>query len=133
MAYINGKEILFSPNINITVGENYVLSDEDIEKIAQVLLENLTIEQQVNDSTNPVSSKAVQNEIRRTLDYCDEEIGRAKEDVAQELADFSNAYDQIIEGKIAEANQYTDEKIGDIETALDTIIAIQNSLIGGDA
>ena len=30
-----------------------------------------------------------------------------------------------------EANLYTDEKIGDIETALDGIIAMQNSLIGG--
>ena len=31
------------------------------------------------------------------------------------------------------AKGYTDEKVGNIETALDSIIAIQNSLIGGDA
>lgn len=77
MAYINGKEILFSPNINITVGENYVLSDEDIEKIAQVLLENLTIEQQVNDSENPVSSIAVKNEFGRFSNVYDEIIRQA--------------------------------------------------------
>jgi hypothetical protein len=28
---------------------------------------------------------------------------------------------------------YVDEKVGDIETALDNIIAIQNNLMGGDA
>lgn len=33
----------------------------------------------------------------------------------------------------AAANAYTDEKVGDIETALDSIIAMQESLIGGGA
>ena len=66
-------------------------------------------------SDNPVSSDAVYNEFVR----------------------FSNSYDQIIdEHKIEavnEANTYTNEKLGDIDTALDSIIEIQNSLIGGDA
>jgi hypothetical protein len=37
--------------------------------------------------------------------------------------DFSNYY----------TKEEIDDKIGDIETALDSIIAIQNNLIGGDA
>ena len=36
-----------------------------------------------------------------------------------------------LEEKVAEAKAYTDEKIGDIETALDTIIEMQNELTGG--
>ena len=34
---------------------------------------------------------------------------------------------------ISTANAYTDERIGDIEAALDSILAMQNSLIGGDS
>jgi hypothetical protein len=37
-----------------------------------------------------------------------------------------------VEGKAADAKAVGDA-IGDIETALDAIIAIQNELIGGDA
>lgn len=54
---------------------------------------NITVEQEVNDSTNPVSSKAVKNEFGR----------------------FSNAYDEIINSKkteaINEAKSYTDSSI----------------------
>ena len=32
-----------------------------------------------------------------------------------------------------EIKEYIDEQLGDIETALDSIIAIQNSLIGGES
>ena len=34
---------------------------------------------------------------------------------------------------VTEAKDYTDTKIGDIDTALDSIIALQNSYIGGNA
>lgn len=37
----------------------------------------------------------------------------------------------IPEERLTKAKAYTDEKIGDIETALDTIIAMQNELTGG--
>lgn len=37
-----------------------------------------------------------------------------------------------LEEKVAESKAYTDEKIGSIETVLDSIIAMQNELIGGD-
>lgn len=49
------------------------------------------------------------------------------------FCNFSNDYDAIIEGAKAECNQYTDNMLGNIDTALDSIIAIQNSLIGGEA
>lgn len=32
-----------------------------------------------------------------------------------------------------EIKEYIDEQLGDIETALDSIISIQNSLIGGES
>ena len=32
-----------------------------------------------------------------------------------------------------EIKEYIDERIGDIETALDSIISLQNSLIGGES
>ena len=46
---------------------------------------------------------------------------------------------QILSTEIPQLNArkaditYVDEQIGDIETALDGIIAIQNSLLGGDS
>lgn len=39
--------------------------------------------------------------------------------------------DYAVSGKAVK--RYVDEKLGDIDTALDAILAIQNSLIGGDA
>lgn len=36
-----------------------------------------------------------------------------------------------LEERFADSKAYTDQKIGDIETALDTIIAMQNELTGG--
>ena len=39
----------------------------------------------------------------------------------------------IPEERLTKEKAYTDEKIGDIETALDTIIAMQNELTGGDS
>jgi len=37
----------------------------------------------------------------------------------------------VLEGAEPEYKVYVDEKLGDIDAALDGIIAIQNSLIGG--
>lgn len=42
-----------------------------------------------------------------------------------------NADGTIPEERLTKAKAYTDEKLGDIETALDTIIAMQNELTGG--
>jgi chromosome segregation ATPase len=127
---------------------------QQIQDIKQTL-NNFKVEQEVNESANPVSSKAVKTEFNK----------------------FSTAYDKIIQDKQKECKDYTDQKIegvtqqhnelkqsfvnhqmsyetrvqslernygalntkvtnietsiGDIETALDSIIAIQNGLIGG--
>ena len=43
------------------------------------------------------------------------------------------ATEEYADTQIAEAKDYTDTKIGDIDTALDNIIAMQNSYIGGNA
>lgn len=108
MAYINGKEILFSPNINITVsdgaGGSYTLTEADIQKIAEALLDNLIIDNKVEqDSQNLITSGAVHNEFTR----------------------FSIAYDQIIDEHkdeaVSEANEYTDEKITNIVSLLQQI------------
>ena len=54
------------------------------------------------------------------------------------LEDLEN-YAQHVDDRLKSFEQYADskyatlEQVGDIETALDTIIAIQNSLIGGDS
>lgn len=129
MAYINGKEILFSPNINITVGENYVLSDEDIEKIAQVLLENLTIEQEVNESEKPVSSKAVylyvndfsqaqETHLQETLTsfetYMDEKH-ITQDALEKEFQEFSSAYDQIINNAVITQEEFNDYSVLHLE------------------
>ena len=130
MAYINGNEILFSPQII----NNNNSGSVDTDEIVQEVINNLPIETAVNKSTNPVSSKAVYEEFN----------------------EFSNAYDKVIEDAKTECKNYTDTEIeevnsqhaemtvslsdritavegniGDIETALDSIIAIQTSLIGG--
>lgn len=50
------------------------------------------------------------------------------EEIDTEMSDTSN---NAVQNKVIK--NYIDESIGDIETALDSIIAIQNSLIGGDS
>ena len=53
------------------------------------------------------------------------------------LHNASVAVDELKDSKADKSSTYTktdiDSKMGDIETALDSIIAIQNSLIGGDS
>jgi hypothetical protein len=45
----------------------------------------------------------------------------------------SESIQTIVNTGVDNAKKYTDQKIGDIETVLDNIITIQNSLIGGDS
>jgi hypothetical protein len=44
---------------------------------------------------------------------------------------MSDTSENPVQNKVVKG--YVDGQIGDIETALDSIIAIQNSLIGGDS
>lgn len=48
----------------------------------------------------------------------------------QKGVDYFTAEEQA--AFVAAANAHTDERLGDVEAALDGIIAIQGSLIGGD-
>lgn len=45
-------------------------------------------------------------------------------------SEMSDTSENAVQNKVIKA--YVDEEIGDIETALDSIIAIQEALIGGD-
>lgn len=73
--------------------------------------------------------------------YVDEQLKTKVDDAYyQEFKDVTeNTVSHIVSVKIPQLEEnkaditYVDEQIGDIETALDGIIAIQNSLLGGDS
>lgn len=98
----------FETYMNNSIKEQ-ILTDYATTQYVQQTIENLPIEEEVNDSSNPVSSQAVKDEFSK----------------------FSNAYDKIISDSAHGCREYTDQQVGNIETALDSIIAIQNGLIGG--
>lgn len=50
-----------------------------------------------------------------------------------ENAQSGKAVQEAIDAEITQIEEYIEDQIGDIETALDGIIAIQNSLIGGES
>lgn len=95
-------------------GDSYILNDNDKQEIASLV--NLP---KADQSYNPESENA--------------QSGTAvAEAIGQNNAQIDVAINNGDAYAISTANAYTDEKIGDIETALDNIIAIQNSLVGGD-
>jgi hypothetical protein len=92
----------------------------DVQNIVNQVITQMPIEQEVNDSTKPVSSKAVYDKF---------------EDFSQEIDGNYASIEQleVVDKYATEHINDLEERIGDIDTALDTIIEIQNSLIGGDA
>jgi hypothetical protein len=56
--------------------------------------------------------------------------------IANAVVDLQEDFENLVTPDIDLSNYYTkpeiDQKIGNIETALDNIIAIQNELIGGE-
>jgi hypothetical protein len=96
-------------------GDDYILTDEDKQEIAN-LVDIPKVDQTYNpNSKNAQSGKAVAEALGQNNAQMDEAINNG------------DAY------TLNASKKYTDEKVGDIETALDNIIAMQNSLIGGDA
>ena len=73
------------------------------------------------------------DEINGQVSGCRNDINN----MAPILHNASVAVDELKDSKADKSSTYTktdiDSKMGDIETALDSIIAIQNSLIGGDS
>lgn len=59
------------------------------------------------------------------------QIQSHKTDMVLEITENTNAYN--LYPAVKAVTDYVNDKTGDIETALDGIIAIQNNLIGGDA
>ena len=119
MAYINGQEILFSPTITFT-----------------------------GDGTVDTSGLATKAELAQGISnantYTDEQISdlakSQNEYLATTLTQFETYMDEkhASKSELEQVDNYATEhindieaSIGDIETALDSIISIQNSLIGG--
>lgn len=97
-------------------GKDY-FTIEDVQNIVNQVIAALPIEQEVNDSEKPVSSKAVNKKTIELNQY----INQVFEDVDKHIGEYETKVDNI------------ETDVGNIETALDRIIEIQNSLIGGDA
>jgi hypothetical protein len=110
------------------------------------------------NSENPVQNKVITskiNEVNNRVQIALDDAGNANElasqnrgiiedelkpNIATALSESGQAYIQVSEAltridilQLEKADVlYVDEKIGDIDNALENIIAIQNSLIGGD-
>ena len=90
------------------------------KKVMNAVVEEVTILGLVDQEYNPQSANA--------------QSGKAvAEAIGKNNIEIDNAINNGNAYAINTAKGYTDEKVGNIETALDNIIAIQNSLIGGDA
>ena len=79
-----------------------------------------------NAVQNKVIKKYVDEEIKRVADYAT----NISSSVDNRLTDTMFLMEERINGKLDLKADKSD--IGDIETALDSIIAIQNELIGGE-
>lgn len=86
---------------------------------------------------------AFKDEWRPRVDGVDDADSSAVNEIAEEVirlgeneenldidTTMSDTSENPVQNKVIKA--YVDNAIGDIDTALDSIIAIQNSLIGGD-
>jgi hypothetical protein len=119
MAYINGNKIL-----NVSVNG--------------IVAEPIVVDQTYNpESPNAQSGKAVAEAIDSRIDQTftmgspNAQSGVAMADMYAMLTDDFTQSDEAYWGRVGKP--YVDEKVGNIGTVLDGIIAIQNSLIGGDA
>lgn len=65
--------------------------------------------------------------------YINKEMSQPVIDIEYEPTSRSPQSGIAVAEAVVEAKDYTDTKIGDIDTALDNIIALQNSYIGGNA
>lgn len=65
--------------------------------------------------------------------YINKEMSQPVIDIEYEPTSRSPQSGIAVAEAVVEAKDYTDTKIGDIDTALDSIIAMQNSYIGGNA
>ena len=79
------------------------------------------------DDINSIASAVIKNE---------EEIKNLKSNSGSNVnitidTEMSDTSENPVQNKVVKG--YVDGQIGDIDTALDSIIAIQNSLIGGDS
>ena len=83
----------------------------------------------IDDQMSPTSENPVQNKVVKA--YIDEQNNSTKA-LAASAGQMAQQANQKAESALSEA-QANSEAIGDIDTALDGIIAIQNELIGGDA
>lgn len=82
--------------------------------------------------------ESMYGDLAAEIDEIDGQVSGCRGDInnmAPILHDTSVAVDELKDSKADKSSTYTktdiDSKIGDIETALDSIIAIQSSLIGG--
>ena len=65
--------------------------------------------------------------------YINKEMSQPVIDIEYEPTSRSPQSGIAVAAAVVEAKDYTDTKIGDIDTALDNIISLQNSYIGGNA
>lgn len=94
----------------------------DINNIAHAVID-IENNKTTSISENPSNTKYPTE--KAVADYVSEQGGGA---VDTEMSDTST---NAVQNKVIK--KYVDENVGDIETALDSIIAIQNELIGGDS
>jgi len=139
MAFINGKEVLFSPVVNISDGEKVLivtitdgLASHNAIQIVEYAEKGYAV------YCDPYNDGKTRCALSR---YCVDDEDNVYAKFAFACAEEGILYVWEIYGDgsidfyefISVSNGDFKSKIGDIDTALDSIIAIQNELIGGDS
>lgn len=140
-------------NGNVSVSGGGTGGDIDLSEYAtkeemQTMYEDLTINdnEAINKAESAMSraeeaysaaenASTTANEARNSADS----LGTYVDEVESRVSDLENTYvstyglESILSSKMYATKSYVNEQLGDVESALDAIIAMQSNLIGGDA
>lgn len=147
MAYMNGQSIDLSPTLTIVEGGDSTggLTEEQVNEL-------IAGKEDKSNKINEFDGHDLSNtDLYPTAQAVDDLVYNAKEELSQAIDDIYPRMEKL-DNKLTHINEdvvmdddshtyypsakgmvnYVNDKIGDVETTLDNIIAIQNTLIGGD-
>ncbi len=150
MAYINGNEVLFSPQVTVVEGGVDIDVDTRMSDTSENPVQNKVVKAYVDEKTAPATDS-----VYGTVKVCtDADMARINNGIYMRddgVLSFVPANEAAIDGKTNDTSPITPKnldyavkavgdgyyafasEVGNIETALDAILAMQETLIGGGA
>ena len=134
---IDGIDVVLADDIN-SIAHEAILQNEKIGELETRTANNESGIAEAKGRLGVVES--MYGDLVAEIDEINGQVSGCRSDINNMVPILHNAsvaVDELKDSKADKSSTYTktdiDSKMGDIETALDSIIAIQNSLIGGDS